>query len=178
MRNWLKTLLFLSSFSPVLLALAYVRYDIYGLQVEVIQLCVISLLGMTLPILIMTLVDRSSESLNIDVKKVESNDFMLFAFVASYFTPIVSRASDVDFLTTVFIASVMVAILWATSYMPSHPLLRLLSFRFYKIESSNGIVYTLIAKRDIRDPRSITQVKKLSSTMLMESNKCRSTCLP
>jgi hypothetical protein len=171
MRNWLKTLLFISAFSPALLTLAYVRYDLNGWGSDVAQLIVIGIIGCAIPILIMKLLSSSSESLAFEAKKIESNDFMLLMFVFSYLVPIIARASDLHFGMTVILTTVLILILWLTSSLPAHPLLRLLHFRFYKIESSTGVVYTLISKRDIRDPKSVKFIKKVSETMLMEINK-------
>jgi len=168
MRNWLKTLLFMSAFSPVMLTLAYVRFDQHGWQQDVAELLVIGSIGSILPILIIKMLSRSSESIAFDAKKVESNDFMLLMFVGSYLIPIIARASELQFDMIVILTSILVLILWLISSMPSHPLLRLLHFRFYKVESSTGVVYVLISKRDIRDAKSVKFVKKISENMLME----------
>lgn len=171
MRNWLKTLLFVSAFSPVLLTLAYVRYSLNGFQQDVAQLIIIGIIGTILPFLIIKLVYKSSETLTFDAKKIESGDFMLFVFISSYSTPIIARASNLQFDDTLILSFVMIFIFWFISSIPAHPLLRILCFRFYKIESSSGVVYTLISKREIRDPKSVKFVKKISNDMLMEINK-------
>lgn len=168
MRNWLKTILFISAFSPVLLTMSYVRYDLHGFQQDVWQLFVIGLIGSSLPILIIKLLYKSSESITFDSKKVESNDFMLVVSVVSYMIPIIARASELQFNMIVILTIVIIFVLWVVSSIPAHPILRLFSFRFYKIESSMGVVYTLISKREIKDPRSIKYVKKISETMLIE----------
>jgi hypothetical protein len=153
-----------------MLTLAYVRYDLHGWQQDVAQLLIIGVIGTIIPILIIKLLWRSGESIAFDAKKVESNDFMLLAFVGSYLIPIIARASELQFDMIVILTSVIVIMLWITSYIPSHPLLRILRFRFYKAESSSGVVYILISKRDIRDAKSIKFVKRISETMLMEVN--------
>jgi hypothetical protein len=168
-RNWIKTLFFLSSFSPTLLVLAYVRYDIHGIQTDVYQLIAIAILGLIIPMLILKLISTSSEKITFEAKKVESNDFLLFVFVFSYISPLIARVSEVNVMVATFITAVLVFILWITSDIPSHPLLRVLKFRFYKAESSGGVVFTLISKRNIRDPKTIKMVKQLSSNMLMEA---------
>lgn len=169
MRNSLKTLLFLSAFSPVFLTLAYIRYEMHGMQIDVIQLAFIGVIGTTIPLMIMKLLTRSSESVAFSAKKIESNDFMLLAFVASYFVPIILKASDINMVATILVTGTIAIILWLVSSIPSHPLLRAFKFRFYKVESASGVVYTLISKRDILDPKEIKNVKKISSSMLMES---------
>jgi len=169
MRNWLKTLLFLSAFSPALLTIAYVRYDLYGLTRDVIQIMVVGIIGTILPVLIIRLIEKSSEQIVFSAKKIKSSDFMLLAFVGSYLLPIILRASDIEMTRIIFITLAIILILWWSSSIPHHPLLRVIKFRFYEVESESGVVYTLISKREILDPKQIKSVKKISSTMLMES---------
>ncbi|MNX90608.1 hypothetical protein D3C86_1226650 [compost metagenome] len=171
MRNWLKTLLFISAFSPVLLTLAAVRWTIYGLQTDIIQLSVIGLLGTSLPLLIIMLVSRSGESLSINVKKVETNDHMLIAFVASYFIPIIAKASELDPTATTLLITTITVVLWLVNSLPSHPILRMFRYKFYKIESNSGMVYTMISNRNILHPKEINKVKKISQYMLLEVYK-------
>lgn len=168
MRNWLKTLLFASAFSPALLTLAYARYDAQGWDALVMQFLIVGAIGCAIPPLIVLMLARMGESIPFQAKKIESNDFMLLAFVGSYLVPLISRASEMKFGYAVIVTIVLVAILWTTSDIPSHPLIRLLRFRFYKVESSSGAVYVLLSKRAIHDPKSIVAVKKISESMMME----------
>lgn len=168
MRNWLKTFLFVSACSPALITMSYVRYDIYGWSNEVFQLLIFGLLGSIIPIIVIQLVKDQGESLYIQAKKIESNDFMLLAFVIGYLLPLILKGAELSMDTIVVILMIIGVLLWLISSLPAHPLLRFFKFKFYKLESSTGMVYTLISKREIRDPREIKSVKKLSETMLME----------
>lgn len=168
MRNWLRTFLFISAFSPALLTLAYVKYDTYGWRADVIQLLIIGVLGSTIPIAIIKLVNQQGESFQIQVKKIESSDFMLLAFVGSYLLPLVLKGAEISVNVIAAVLATAGVILWLISSLPAHPLLRILKFKFYKLESSAGMVYTLISTREIRDPKDIKFVKKLSATMLIE----------
>lgn len=168
MRNWLRTLLFISAFSPALLTMAYVRYDIYGWRTDVYQLIVIGVLGSLIPLGVVKLVQAHGETFIVQAKKIESNDFMLLAFIGSYLMPLILNGAKISVNSIFAILLASGLILWLINSIPAHPLLRVLKFKFYKLESSTGMVYTLISKRDIRDPKEIKTVKKLSETMLME----------
>ncbi len=170
MRDWLRTVLFVSAFSPALITMAYVRYDIYGWRTDVLQLGIIGLIGSMIPLAIMKLVKSHGESFRIQAKKIESNDFMLLAFVGSYLLPLVLKGTDLSVNAIAAILTAAGVVLWLISSLPAHPLLRVMRFRFYKFESSNGVIYTLITKREIRDPREIGVVKRISQNMLMEDN--------
>lgn len=169
MRNSLRTLLFISAFSPALLTLAYVRYDEFGWRTDVIQLIAIGALGSLLPLAIVSLIAKHGEQFVIQAKKVESNDIVLLGFVASYLVPLVGKGADMSLNAIALLLLGIGALMWLITSLPAHPLLRVLRFRFYKLESSTGMIYTLISKRQIRDPRDVKAVKKISDSMLMET---------
>jgi hypothetical protein len=168
MRNGLKTALFLSAFSPVLLSLACVKYLNDGPVDDVAYYAAAGAIGISLTIAIIGMIKKNGEIIAFTAKKIESNDALLLGVVASYFIPFVAKASEITMSTIVAIAAVATVILWFMSSIPPHPLLRVLSFRFYKVESANGVVYTLISKRELLDPKDIRRVKRISSSMLME----------
>ncbi|SET67701.1 hypothetical protein SAMN05216412_11253 [Nitrosospira multiformis] len=173
MRNYLKTLLFFSAFSPVLFTLAYVQYDLHGFRAAVIYLLVTGALGTAIPIWILMLIIKSSELISFNAKKVESNDFMLFVFVAGYFMPIINHGVNLDFTKSAFMALIFFSLFWFINNIPAHPVLRLIKYRFYKVESSTGMVYTLISKKEITDPKNIRYVKKISNWMLIEVSNAK-----
>ncbi|OUJ36710.1 hypothetical protein BTR40_06790 [Vibrio parahaemolyticus] len=168
MRNSLKTIFFLSSFSPTLLALAVVRYFISGDDLLFYKLISVFVLGLVLFCLIFQLVMTQGEKISFNAKKVESTDYFLLVFLAAYTAPIVMRMVELNFRVISIILGLLMVTLWILPYIPSHPLMYLLKYRFYKVESDSGVVYTLISKRNIRDPKSIKQVIAISDSMLME----------
>jgi hypothetical protein len=168
LRNWLKTILFVSAFSPTLLVLAGVRYYSGVVDTLFYQLIVISVIGITLPFLILSWVKINTEDLNFTAKKVESADYYLLVFLASYASPIIMKIAEIDFGLMLLTVGVIFIVAWVVSNIPSHPVLYLARFRFYKIESESGMVYTLITRRQIRNPKNITVVKQISNSMLME----------
>jgi len=168
MRNSLKTIFFLSSFSPTLLALAIVRYLISGDDFLFYQLITVFLLGIVLFFLIFKLVTNQGERISFNAKKVESTDYFLLVFLAAYAAPIVMRMVELNFKVISVILTLLLVTLWVLPYIPSHPLMYLFKYRFYKIESDSGVVYTLISKRNIRDPKTVKQVIAISDSMLME----------
>ncbi len=151
-----------------MLALAGVRYFSSGVDTLFFQLIAISLIGMFLPFLILAWIRRETESINFKAKKVESADYFLLVFIASYTAPVIMKMAEIDFAVTSLIVGIIFIVAWVVSNIPSHPVLYIAKFRFYKIESENGMVYMLITRRQIRSPQSIKSVKQISSGMLME----------
>ncbi|MDO6706765.1 hypothetical protein [Photobacterium sp. 1_MG-2023] len=168
MRNWIKTLLIISAFSPTLLVLAVVRYYSIGFDATSFWLVLVSLVGVVIPFIILHHIKNKSETLSFKAKKVESADYFLLIFVFSYLAPWIMKGAEINFGATMLILIALFVIAWVISYIPTHPILYIAKFRFYKVESDNGMVYTLMTKRIIRSPQSINKVKQLSHSMLME----------
>lgn len=169
MKNWLKTILFVSAFSPTLIVVAGVRFfSTDKLDTLSMQLITIALLGTILPILIVMCIKSQTEAMIFKAKKVESADYFLLVFVASYLSPIAMKAVEVEFEVILLLVTVIFFVAWVISNIPSHPVLYLCKYRFYKIESEDGMVYMLLTPRQINSPKQITSVKKVTSGMLME----------
>ncbi|RYH61897.1 MAG: hypothetical protein EON54_09605 [Alcaligenaceae bacterium] len=170
MNSFLRTLLFVSAFAPVGFSLAFVRYSIEGWGTSVIQMLTIGALGTCLPYLILIWLAQRGEVIPFKAKKVEDAGFMLFAFVFSYFFPILMKAAGIDFQTAIWGIGIAGVILWLIPSIPAHPILRLFSIKFYKVESESGMVYTLISKEEIRSPSDIKRVHLISSAMLLKAS--------
>lgn len=169
MRNWLKTVLFLSAFSPALISVAIARYLDKGWSWDVGYYAIAGIVGASISLKIMSAIRQHGEVVNFSAKKIESNDALMLGVFLSYAAPFVTRAPDITFTVVVAVFCGLALLQWMTSSLPPHPLLRLLSYRFYKVESDGGVVYTLITRRDLRDPKSIKKVLQISSSMLMEA---------
>ncbi|WP_158808331.1 hypothetical protein [Beijerinckia sp. L45] len=168
MRNGLKTALFVSAFSPALISVGAARLWAHGLSWDAIYYILAGLFGSLSVVYIMASLKWLGESFPFQAKKIEANDGLLFGVVGTYIAPFFGKASDITLgvVVILFLIAFLVSYL-VGSILPS-PLMRLLSFRFYKAESSNGVVYTLITNRELLDPGSVKIVKKISSSMLLE----------
>lgn len=168
MRNWLKTIFFLSAFSPALVSIAIVRWLKNGLSEDVIYYAVSGIVGAAVSLFIIKLIERHGEIITLTAKKIEANDSLMLGVFASYAIPFMNMASDINFTVVFSIFFAIAVLLWYSSSLPPHPLMRILQYRFYKVESDRGMVYTLIARRELVDPKNITKVRRISSSMLLE----------
>ncbi|ATJ91010.1 hypothetical protein CIW82_10235 [Acetobacter tropicalis] len=169
MRNWLKTVLFLSAFSPALLSIAIARCWTGGLTVVVGFYVVLGILGSLLAMLVMRILRQKGEVINFTAKKIKSNDALMLGVVSTYFLPFIGKAADITPSIVLALLLLVAIILSLQSAIPPHPLLRLLRYRFYEVESASGVVYTLITRRDLHDPKQISAVRVISSSMLVEA---------
>lgn len=170
MRDWLRTLLFVSAFSPALLSLACVKYFTHGYSIEILQLSCIGAIGATLPFLILRLIRAKGERFHVKVEKIKSNDFIFLIFIASYLLPFVSNGIDVSIGGIFIILVIIFWALWMISSLPVHPLLRIFRYKFYEVELSDGSTYILLSRRIIRAARSVQLVRQISRNMILEEN--------
>jgi hypothetical protein len=169
MNSLIRTLLFLTAFSPVLFSIAVVRFQEFGWGREILQYLIMGLLGSTISFLIVKALSSRGEVIPFKAKKIESNDFMILVFLFSYVSPFVAKAAGVNFDTVVLFVLLLGAVLWFIQSIPAHPVLRLFSIRFYKVEADSGMVYTLISREELRSPSQLQRVQIISSTMLLKA---------
>lgn len=169
MRDWLRALLFVSAFSPALLTTAYAKYSQSGLSPPVLQLSIVGVIGTLMPLLILKELKNRGEVFDVTAKKVESNDVLLLAFISSYVVPLVTRLPDMSVGAISLTLLTIFFICFLVTSVPAHPIMRLLKYRFYKVELSDGTVRTVISKRDDLNPAALTSVKRISATLLMDN---------
>lgn len=108
------------------------------------------------------------EAFPFSARKIESNDVLLLGVVVTYMFPFFIKASDITIGIVALLGLLGWGIFWFTDATVTSPLLRMFGCRFYKAESASGMVYTLITRREILDPRDIKNVKRISGSMLLE----------
>ncbi|MBY6266598.1 hypothetical protein EI613_32665 (plasmid) [Azospirillum sp. 412522] len=167
MRNWIKTLLLFSAFSPALLTLSYVRHEEEGLSYYVISLLAAGLAGLLSIFCIMKAINKYSEKISFTAKKIKPNDHLLIGFIFSYLIPIIARSAQLDAPKTTLLTLVVLFSLWLVSSVPAHPILSLFGYRFYEIEAAHGFVYTVISRKEIQRPEDVREVRKISSSFLI-----------
>lgn len=167
MNIFLRTLLFASSLAPAVLIAALAHWYTAGSTAAVFGWIAASGLTCLLPILAMIEAGRRTAVIPFKAKKIESQDWLLFVFIASYFVPLVTKVASLELLACVFvIAAVLLATLEA---IPAHPVLHFCRYRFYKVEGENGVVYTMITRRRILKASDIKTVKQLSPQLLLDN---------
>lgn len=165
MNSVVRILLFVSALAPAALVAALAQARSIGTTRDVVSWIVASCLACLLPLLLVQLAARSAERLPFAAKKVESQDWLLVGVVVSYFLPLALKITDLwTFVPIVLLAAVLLATLDA---IPCHPVLHVFRYRFYKVEGSNGIVYTMISRRPLLTASDIRVVKQLTPQLLL-----------
>lgn len=169
MRNSVKTALFISAFSPCLISVALARaWSTHTLTWDEIYYFGAGTLGCLVITYIISALRWHGEEFVFHAKKIEANDAALVGVMSTYFFPFIGKAADVSVGAVLALTAAVATVLWFQSSIIPNPLLRALSYRFYKAETDTGVVYTLITRRELIDPRNIRLVKRITSSMLME----------
>ncbi len=166
MNTFTRTLFFLSAIAPAVVLSAAAQVYKHGGSTQAYGWIAGGALACMFPFLVIWAAAAQTEVLAFSAKKVESQDWLLVVFVVSYFIPLVSNLQDLEVLALI---AVVAAVLLATlDAIPCHPMLHVFRYRFYKVEGANGIVYTLISRRQLLSAAEIKSVRQLSTQLLLE----------
>lgn len=164
--NWiLRTIFFTTALAPAALVNVGLQIRANGFTFELGCWLLAGAISCLLPFLIVIAVRQKGEALPFIAKKVESHEWLLIPFICTYLLPTAIKVDNetlgVVLLTASFLASFLTAI-------PSHPLLHLAKYKFYKVEGEGGVIYTLVARRKILDASDIKFVRAISNQLLIE----------
>ncbi len=161
MRNSIKAALFVTAFSPALISLGVARMLPPGNVWDGANYVIAGLIGCLFVVYIITTLRYYGEELNFEAKKVESYDALMLGPVVTYILPFFIKAGDISVWTLGFAHDFCQHFAWFTDATVPSPVMRLLSYRFYKIESGNGMVFTLITNKEILKPQDVKTVKNI-----------------
>lgn len=162
----IRTLFFLSAIAPAVVVSAAAQVYKHGGSTQAYGWIAAGALACVFPFLVIRAAAAQAEVLAFSAKKVDSQDWLFVAIVVSYFIPLISNLEDLQVLVLILVvAAVLLATLDA---IPCHPMLHVLHYRFYKVEGANGMVYTLISRRNLLSAADIKSVRQLSRLLLLE----------
>ncbi|WP_331291679.1 MULTISPECIES: hypothetical protein [Methylobacterium] len=168
MRNSIKAALFVTAFSPALVSLGVARMlppgDVWAGAYYVLA----GLIGCLLVVYIISSLKYYGEEFPFIAKKIESYDALMLGLVSTYILPFFIKAGEISGWGLGSLLAVASIFAWVSDAIIPSPLMRILSYRFYKVESANGVVYTLITNNEVLDPKQVTAVKRISGSMLLE----------
>lgn len=173
LRGTLRALLAATALSPVLLTWAYVLYkstgSVFSASLPVVGACVLVLVCWGL---IRAAASTLADVAPFDSVSVKPADNDLVTFVLTYLLPLVGQGnSSVDMPAIAFAVALLFLIVLSTHAYHTNPLLALMGYHFYEIESSNGVTYSVISKRSISSAKDVRKVKMLAPFVLLDSTE-------
>ncbi|CAN7496726.1 hypothetical protein LJR230_003314 [Trinickia sp. LjRoot230] len=167
-----RVLLALTAIAPLSVSLAFqfARSRNYEWAVLAFSLCLgLGLLART----IIGVASARLETLQIDIVKAKSADKEVIGFFVAYALPMIfhGQASSPDLTAWLFAAAMLLFVLWGTQSMQVNPVLGVLGFHFYEVDTGGGVTYLMITRRRINNVLTIGQVVQLSEFGLLEASR-------
>ena len=165
----IRMLLALTAMSPLAISLAISFVHENELRYAFIAFCFCILLGLIAWWLISQARHRL-EILPVRIKKVKSADKEIMAFFVAYVLPLIFRSQlNVDIWAWGWAAVILLFVLWSTHAIQANPVLGVLGFHFYDVETDDGVAYLLISRGKINSALSVTKVVQIGEYGLVEA---------
>jgi len=164
-----RILLALTAIAPLSISVAFVfaRAGHYAWAAVAVAACV------ALGWLARWIIGRASatlETLPVSIVRARSADKEVVGFFVTYALPLVLHGqSSPDLIAWIFAAAMLVFVLWGTGTLQVNPVLGVMGFHFYEVDTRGGIAYLLITRREISNAMTVTQVVQLSEYGILEA---------
>ena len=161
-----QVLLFLSSYSPLLGVFALL--DTFGAGAPSVACAVLAGLGLVLlPILF---IDRNTAAHSLKITSARPRDGDVLAYIASYLVPFASvTASSTRQQAAVGIFIGLIAVLYVRTQMfYVNPILALVGYRIYEVDSTGGTPLVLICRRRFIAPDTTLPAIRISDYIWRE----------
>lgn len=169
MNRFVSTIIVSTSHAPVLLIFSLIALHDNGIGADFITSIALFLLASILSLLTIHGCYLHGEIIPISIKKIESFDSLIIPFVTSNAIPAIMKAFGMSMVALRYTVVAIFALSFIVSYAPTHLILILFGFKFYKCETNDGLVLTLICKRNIRNIDTIRSVIRISENLYLEN---------
>ncbi|WLD12829.1 hypothetical protein [Planctellipticum variicoloris] len=167
LNKFTKMLLVATSLAPTLLIMSIdrffhegsLRWDAFGVRLVIVAVSlVVAAYG------VMTFVRRNGGKQSLRVCKAKNSDKQVLTFLLAYLLPILNEHKylfkDFDIPTLAILLLVSLAIYHSNAF-DFNPLLGMLGYHFYEVESDDGFPYILISPKTLVKPCATFTVVKL-----------------
>lgn len=166
----MRLLLALTAISPIFVSLAFS----FATRANNVQLASLAMLGcLLLGLSCVAIIHRCQahlERLPIKVEKAKSADKEVIGFFVAYALPLVFRGqASASLGEWTLAAGMLLFVLWSTNSLQVNPVLGLLGYRFYEVETKEKVTFLLITKTKITSVSKITTVVLLSDYGILEA---------
>jgi len=169
-----RVLLALTAIAPLSISLTFLfaRAHHYAWAAVALACC------LALGVLARWIIARASntlETLPVVILKARSADKEVIGFFVTYALPLVLRGQPPpDLAAWLFAGGMLLFVLWGTHTLQVNPVLGVMGFHFYEVETQGGISWLMITRREISNVLSVRQVVQLSEYGILEATGTRS----
>lgn len=136
-----------------------------------LTITVISFVLAAIQVIILRIAKKNIVPQRINISKIsQEKESWVLAIYVSYFVPFIESNFGKNFNFTNWILVVIgIIILILSKRTTNNPVLSVLGYKVYSIETDHGIDMTLISKRDIRNKKAIDKVLRIFQYYVMEA---------
>ncbi|WP_250463294.1 hypothetical protein [Caballeronia sp. GAFFF2] len=114
---------------------------------------------------------RRLETLRVTITKAKSADKEVIGFFIAYALPLIFKPqpSSPDLVAWLVAAAMLLFVLWGTQSAQVNPVLGLLGYHFYEVDTDGGVSYLMITRRRISNVLSVKKVVQISDFGILEA---------
>lgn len=166
----IRILFAMTAIAPISVSLAYI-YAAH--ERNIAYACIAIVACIALGVLCFFIVNQAKsklERLPIVIQKAKSSDKEVIGFFVAYVLPLVFKGESTPELGAWLLAAAMLMfVLWSTHSLQVNPVLGMLGFHFYEVETKDGITFLLISRRTISNVKTIQHVVQLTEFGILEA---------
>lgn len=163
-----RIMLSFTAVSPIFVSLAFVALrDKNWVYMEIFIALFLASMGIAYWIIEES--KRRLAEIKFPIKKAKTTDKETISFCISYALPIIFKGSyQIDFISWFFTSFILIAVLFITNSMPVNPVLSLLGYHFYDVDTRENVGYTLITKKHITQLSQVTHAVQIGPYAFLE----------
>lgn len=170
LKHGAKISLVATSLAPIFLTLAFLahmaghNYAAAGWTAAVVLLVAVASL-------ILSAASHQLQVFPIEVSKLKTADREVVAFLLTYVLPLALvnlHDFSVDWHAIGFLVAIFAVVVWGTHAYDFNPLLGIIGYHFFEVESRDGLTYVLITRRVLNSVREVTKVVRLTEYVLFD----------
>lgn len=162
-------MLVITSTSPVLLTYTFILWIEDKSLKKIFLILLLLLILVSISILIIFISKRKLEVITFPITSIKTADSEVFGFFLAYLFPFISLTSKkINEPVLIFILILFLLIIWGTHSYHTNPLLTILGYHFYEVETPGNVSYLLITRRDLRNTKDIDLVVQISEYMVLD----------
>jgi len=96
-------------------------------------------------------------------------DNEVVAYVVTYLFPLVTPVGEVSVSAQLFVLLMIVFLLSTAHAFTFNPVLSMLGYHFYEVESKTGVSYILLSSNTITDVKDVKSIGRLSNFLLIQT---------
>jgi hypothetical protein len=161
--------LVLTSFAPVLLTLAVLRFVRDESPERAAGYVVAAILLTATCLLLLRFSRLQLERLPFVVRSIKTADKEILSFVLTYLLPFASDSRVFEPTVVLFVFLLLLVVVWTSHSYHFNPLLGMFGYHFYEVQSTDSITFVLITRRTLRSCAGETQVVQLTDYIVLDA---------